>query len=415
MSARNRLVALAACAALAVLEAAFVYSDEPRRIEIDDPLPYALPPIDYDADPDDPFARLARDLDAGRRSLDRRDPEAYLTSLLAALEVPVESQLLVFSKTAANVRQVAPDNPRAIYFNDVAYIGWVPGADVLELAGIDPVRGAIFYTLPLASDRPLRFERQRSCLTCHVSQSTLSIPGLMRRSLMTDAQGRPKVGYSAVDHDAGYLKRWGGWYVTGTPSAWPHSGNLFGEEAIERHRDDPAATAYRETLEGLFAPEKHLLPTSDVAAHLILDHQWHGQNLILRVHHEALLGRHSDVESRLVRYLLFLDEPPLPASIADSGISRRWFESRGPFDRAGRSLRQLNLSDRLLEYRCSWLIHSPSFAAMPAVVQLRLAQAMRTILSGESPDSEKLPAGERAAILEILAETKPLLFGKDRP
>ena len=41
-----------------------------------------------------------------------------LAELLEKLEVPVESQVLVFSKTSAQNSRIAPETPRAIYFSD---------------------------------------------------------------------------------------------------------------------------------------------------------------------------------------------------------------------------------------------------------------------------------------------------------
>src|SRR5262245_55348058 len=42
----------------------------------------------------------------------------YLNGLLSALEVPIESQVAVFSETSAQGNLVSPDNPRVIYFSD---------------------------------------------------------------------------------------------------------------------------------------------------------------------------------------------------------------------------------------------------------------------------------------------------------
>lgn len=382
-----------------------------RRITLRDPLPYGQPPVDYDsAESNDPFARLQRDVDAGRRTLSFDQGDSYLKSLLSAVGIPESSQLLVFSKTAANVRQVSPTNPRAVYFNDDAYVGWVPGSPQLELCGLDPVKGAMFYTLSVDPDRPFQIQRQRSCLTCHVSQSTLYVPGLMIRSLVTDERGRPKSGFSGITHESPFTKRWGGWYVTGGNKSLTHLGNIFGDNLIERHRSEPELRAHLDSLAPFYDLSKHRRGTSDVLPHLVLDHQWHGQNLILRVHHEVLYDRHSDAEEQLVRYLLFLDEPQLPAPVAGDAEYRRWFESQGPCDGRGRSLRRFNLKTRLFEYRCSYLIQSQLFAALPVDVKSRIVGKISDILHGKRDESMTLPADERAAIREILAETLPDLF-----
>src|SRR6267378_556172 len=61
----------------------------------------------------------------------------YLRATLEALKIPVESQSLVFSQASAQAKQIGPRNPRAVYFNDSVAVGWVRGADVLELAAHD--------------------------------------------------------------------------------------------------------------------------------------------------------------------------------------------------------------------------------------------------------------------------------------
>jgi hypothetical protein len=60
----------------------------------------------------------------------------YLHSVLAALNVPVESQVTVFSKTSFQADRIGPENPRAIFFNDTVAVGWVRGGDVLEIASL---------------------------------------------------------------------------------------------------------------------------------------------------------------------------------------------------------------------------------------------------------------------------------------
>ena len=81
-------------------------------------------------------ARLQERLAARETGLDYDDRSGYLPSLLKALDVPVSSQVLVFSKTSFQAARIHPANPRAIYFNDSVAIGHVPGSDLLELTDI---------------------------------------------------------------------------------------------------------------------------------------------------------------------------------------------------------------------------------------------------------------------------------------
>ena len=175
----------------------------PSPIEFTDKVPYGLQPIDY-------LGKATAD--AGRRlngrlkmrtvQLEYRQKNGYLRALLDALEVPVESQLLVFSKTALNQKLVNPQNPRAVYFNDEVTVGWVPGAASIELTAIDPLKGPIFYTLLQSPEKPPRLQRESRCLACHAGTTTLQVPGLMVRSFLTDKTGKPIVGYSRTTHDS---------------------------------------------------------------------------------------------------------------------------------------------------------------------------------------------------------------------
>src|SRR5262249_45899929 len=150
-------------------------------------------------------------------------------SLLDALEVPVASQMLVFAKNSVNARLISPANPRALYFNDEVSVGWVPGAPAIEVAAVDPHKGAIFYTLKQDSTKATVLAREESCLLCHASSHALDIPGPLVRSFLTDSQGNPTRGYSRVSHDTPFPQRWGGWYVSGDTGSLPHLGNLVAE------------------------------------------------------------------------------------------------------------------------------------------------------------------------------------------
>ena len=383
----------------------------PQQISLTDPLPYGLRPLDYlGPGSDDAVGLLGRQLASNEASLRWKPPHGYLESLLEALKVPRESQLLVFSKTALNPALVTPKNPRAIYFNDEVTVGWVPGAEALELTAIDPLKGPLFYTLKQDEGVAPRLIRQERCLACHVGTTTLGVPGLIVRSFVPDDTGKPIAGYSRMTHDSPFAQRFGGWYVTGTHGDVPHSGNLFGVDAAEKFRRDPLAGANRtqlpEPIRGKFL-ESH----SDLIAHLVLQHQAHGLNLITRVGYEARLGRQSNAESLLVRYLLFADEPPLDAPIRGTSGFDEVFSRGGAEARDARSLRKLNLKTRLFEYRLSFLIGSRAFRSLPQETRHSvLDQIYRALTSGGTDGPARhLPAGERTAIVEIVRESLPNL------
>src|SRR5688500_8228212 len=97
--------------------------------------------------PNDPITRLAGQLERGETTLEYREGSGYLRSLLDKLDVNIDSQTLVFSKTSLQQAIISPKNPRALYFNVAVSIGHVPGGDVFELAALEPDLGLVFYTL----------------------------------------------------------------------------------------------------------------------------------------------------------------------------------------------------------------------------------------------------------------------------
>jgi hypothetical protein len=92
------------------------------------------------------------------RALQRDERTGYLRSLLKALDLSPDSQLLVFSKTGVQSAYTSPRNPRALYFDESVVVGYVPGAPVIEMAAHDPQQGVVFYALDqnAAAPRPVR-------------------------------------------------------------------------------------------------------------------------------------------------------------------------------------------------------------------------------------------------------------------
>src|SRR5436190_7713983 len=202
---------------------------------------YEQDPINYLSAPvDDPVARLQKRMQSGEVKLERDTKHGYLESLLKALNIPVSSQTLVFSKTSFQRDRISPTMPRALYFNDDTYIGWVQGGEVIELATTDPHLGTVFYTLDQhggkihqqgegAEPAAPRFVRQSaSCLQCHGSTMTRDIPGLLVRSVFPDRDGQPvlSAGTFLTTQESPMSQRWGGWYVTGVLDGQRHMGNV---------------------------------------------------------------------------------------------------------------------------------------------------------------------------------------------
>ena len=385
---------------------------EPRKVTVEASLPFGQAPVDYLGETTaDPIARLDRRLVDGEATLKPVPGRGYLDAVLRLLRVPVSSQLLVYSKTAVNQRLVTPKTPRAIYFNDAVSVAWVPGTAELELSAVDPVKGAMFYVLkqPEASAGGApRFHRKRSCLACHIGRTTLSVPGGIVRSFLVESTGKPLEGYSRVTGTTPITNRWGGWYVTGRLGSSIHMGNLVNRDENRRHRHDASFRASLDRLDALVDLKTYLSPHSDVVAHLVLDHQLHGQNLITRVCYEHRLGRRSDAEDRLLRYLLLAEEPRWEGEIAGTSGFAKWFQEQGPRAGDGRSLRQLDLSGHLFRYRLSPLVYSPQLAVMPDAPRKRLGRRFRAVLEGRPAGGlEKLLSDrQRADLRDILEATR---------
>ena len=100
------------------------------------------PTINYSKGPlDNPVEHLNQRLAEGQARLTAQPVSGYLRATLDALQVPVESQVLVFSQTSLQSSRISPTNPRAVFFSDSAAVGWVRGSDALEVAVQDLRQG----------------------------------------------------------------------------------------------------------------------------------------------------------------------------------------------------------------------------------------------------------------------------------
>ncbi len=72
-------------------------------------LTFESPPIDYENAPTtDRIVRLQAAIDRGDVTLEHDDAHGYLRSVLEQLNIPVSSQMLVFSKTSFQQRRISP-------------------------------------------------------------------------------------------------------------------------------------------------------------------------------------------------------------------------------------------------------------------------------------------------------------------
>ena len=90
---------------------------------------------------------------------------------------------------------------------------------------------------------------------------------------------------------------------------------------------------------------------------------------------------------------------------------RAKFAADGPRDTQGRSLRQLDLTKRLMRYPCSYMIYSDAFDGLPDAAKDAVYARLWAVLSGKdkAPKYSKLSRDDRAAVVRILLDTKPEL------
>lgn len=400
-------------------------------------IPFEREPINYLTAPvHDPVAQLQEKLQAQKVVLKRDDAQGYLRSVLQQLKVPVSSQVLVFAKTSFQRSKIAPDTPRALYFNDDVYVGYVQGGDVLEFSAVDPDLGGTFYLLEQEKTAQPSFLRQtHDCLQCHATGKTLDIPGHLVRSVYPEESGQPafNAGTFSTSHESPLKERWGGWYVTGTHGKQTHMGNVLVTDHENPEKLNTKEGANVTELSRKFDTSAYLSPYSDIVALMVLEHQVKMHNLITLSNYQAKIALHyaaainkalgepegtiSESTARrfqgpaeeLVKYMLFVDETELTDPVRGTTTYTQDFAAQGPRDHQGRSLRDFDLEHRLFKYPCSYLVYSKAFDAMPKPVKDHVYRRLWEVLSGkdQSPAYARRTSAERKAILEILRDTKP--------
>ena len=368
--------------------------------------------------PQDRFSRFHAEWKAGRRQLDTSGEIPFLKSLLQELDVPVSSQMLVYSVTSLQKNLISPRRPRALYFNDDTYVGYVPGGRV-EVISLDPDLGGIFYIFDrFRPGQMAQAERTDECMTCHAPRHLQEIPGLVIESVVPGITGGGEKAFrrERSGHDIPFSERFGGWHVTGAQGFPRHWGNLLLEYTPEGRRERPIQPG------DLFDLTLYPLPTSDLLPQLLHEHQVGFVNRALQATYrtrsllqekgakpDAVSDELDQLSLGLVKYLLFADEVPLPVGVTGSAEFKQGFAAGVRRSASGVSLRDLDLSNRLLRYRCSYMIYSPAFTGLPMELKKRVMQQLYTALEDTSPQSPfgYLPPDEKRTILGILRETLP--------
>lgn len=383
------------------------------------------------------IARLQERLARGEQKLEFSGVRGYLDSLLKALGIDAGSQLLVYSKSSLQKARISPSTPRALYFNDETYIGWVQDSDQIEVGTVDCEKGPVFYLFSSRPQAGTPFSRETTrCLTCHDTVGLLGggIPAFTVYSMPVDAEGGVFVNDNpvAVNDATPFAQRWAGWYVTGQHGQQVHLGNLKAASAREFHEADLKASGNRDSLAGLLDTRPYLTDKSDIVALLVFEHQASVQTHLSRALFKsreflaresadggleqplsALSPRMQGLYKRLlepvVRSLLFVDAVPFTDTIRGNSGFAEWFEAQGPRDAMGRSLRELDLETRLFRYPLSHVIYTAAFDGLPRSAREYVYTRLQEVLSGDVKDdvSTRLAAQDRQALFEILKATKP--------
>jgi hypothetical protein len=384
------------------------------------PVRFSDAPHDYWTRPTtDAVSAFIKRLQAGELTVEGNTEKDHLVSVLKALDIPASSQLLVYSATSLQSGLITPRNPRALYFNEEVYVGYVPGGK-LEMAAIDPEAGAVFHILSRTQGGgPPRIERTERCMNCHGGNAMRRLPGFFTESVIPSQSGGSLDGFrrDKVGHAVPLEDRFGGWHLTGAHEREFPLANITGRS------DGNRITRIKNPPGGQYDWEPYLTQTSDLLTHLIHEHQLEFHNLVtLAVYRtrEALQRGDGSLSSAdvpginaiardLVRYILFANEAKLPRNgVKPDEAFMKDFLARKKASSSGLSLRDLDLKTRLFRHRCSYMIYTPGFQALPPVVKDRVMAGLRTALSDTSlPEFAYLPQLERRQIRGILAETLP--------
>jgi hypothetical protein len=391
------------------------YSDPPERNEI---------------------ARLEKHLGDGTAKLVPTARHGYLEAVLAALHIDPDSQTLVFSKTSLQIEAISPATPRAIYFNDDTYVGWVQRG-LLEIVTMDADRGPVFYTLSPTDSTPQVTREALRCLTCHDTYGEMGggVPHFLFESTY-DVQGNkliPDAVARETTDDTPIAQRWGGWYVTGDDGGSLNLGNIQPPLAATPVNLDKVRRGSTATLSSLLDTSAYLRSTSDIVALLVLEHQVTVHNEFVHANYKSrvllqhllpdadpatlhwaqltplLQSRYEAMLRPLVDALLLANAAPLPHAVASGTGFAATFQTRGLKDSQGRSLRQLDLNTQLFRYPMSYLIYSESFDALPLFVREHVYARLAQILREPDPGAPygARPAADRQAAFDILVATKP--------
>ena len=225
-----------------------------------------------------------------------------------------------------------------------------------------------------------------------------------------------------------------GWMVTGKGQEnIKHLANAIAERGpdgltLNRKTEGHAAS----DLSVFFPSDIHLTEGSDILAMLAHDHQVSAHYQLNEAQYrvrQGLFDSKQDLKSgrealvfvpsddwkgidksitKLLRYLLFADEPALTNPIQGHGAYLADFQANKRLSSNGDSLKDLDLKTRLLKNRLSWMVYSRAFEGLPRALKEEFYHRLWKILTepGGVEGFDHLEKDEKARIREILVETK---------
>lgn len=363
----------------------------------------------------DPFTQWVAKYNQGGSALPAGDEKAFVRALLAELNIPESSQRLVYSATSLQQR-IGPYNPRALFFNEQVFLGWVPGGK-LEVLSFDPVVGPVFHLFDFprgGGDGKIMLDRSKRCINCHAGADSGHLPALVMESAIVSMDGGTLESFRGTEtgHDVPLESRFGGYHVTGRLDWSPCRANLIG-------RLDGGLILSQNPPGKLFSWERYLRPTSNLLPQLVHEHQVGFINRVTQaIYRERALSeptrgglKPSDtaeldqLASGLVRYVLFADEARLPAGgVENDAEFQREFQRNRVANAEGASLKDFDLKTRIFKYRCSYMVYTPVWRAVPPRVKAAVRKQLSAALTdnSNSGDFSYLGGEEKKVIRSLL-------------
>jgi hypothetical protein len=262
------------------------------------------------------------------------------------------------------------------------------------------------------------------------------VPRVVVLSALIDGPSNPQGRETSEDvtDQTPIRDRWGGWYVTGLTGMQRHLGALPTDNDPYLVGKTEAQRFNLRDVDSLINAKPYLTNKSDVVSLMVLEHQTNIQNLFTRANFkvrtvmarnnpgtsdaaprtwEEMSGRNQNVLKvmiePLVKAMFFVDAVDLASPLEGTSGFDAHFQSLGPRDKKGRTLRELDLKTKVFRYPLSYMIYTPGFDAMPVVVKEYVYRRIGEILGGKDKSGvyDFILEEDRKATLEILLATKP--------